>query len=428
MRKKQKKRDRKFNMSATTVVLVCVAILFFSWQVIQVRTQTKKLGGFHYFVGSRDFRAYYTAGRLVLHGVRGNFYDFDTQLTTQQQFVPELKDPKKFMPFLNPPFVAAPVVIVSFLPFTTAYLFWLLVGIVLLLYLCRLVYRVLEGASETIRSYAVFFSLTFLPAVNAVLQGQPSLLFAIALLFGFTNFRAGKDFTAGLWLSLLLIKPQYLLLPVVLLIGHRRFKALLGLGTGLCALLGISWLLVGSSGLLGYRAFASQVPYWGEQDILTVHPQMMHTFKGLLHLLFGTNFTQDIVTFWLFGCTGALVLLLLIWARRWQAKSPQFYLQWASLIVGMIFISPHANFHDVSILLIAGLLVIKYAAFKPRLTINKVLSTAVAVGWFVMLLTLPFAKHFYIQLSVVYMFILLCLLFVALHWETKEPPPGKAIA
>lgn len=420
------KLSQHFRITSTSFAIIIFCALFFVSQGMMIKTQVKEAGGFHYFVGSRDFRAYYMAGKMLMSGVRDNFYNFDTQFTAQQQFAPELKDPKKVMPFFNPPFVALPVVIVSFLPFTSAYVIWLLVHASTLIFYCFLVYRMLKKAPEVVRLVALALSITFLPAVNAVLQGQPSILLALALLLSFEHMRRGKDVRAGMWLSLLLIKPQFLVLPILLLIFRRRFKALLGLAGGVGALGLVSWFLIGFSGLKGYYQLVSKIPAMAKLDAFTIHPQAMHTFKGYLHLAFGTNYTQDIRTFWFIGVAVVLVLLGFIWAKPGWVKSHSFYLQWASLIVVILFVSPHANFHDVSLLLVPGLLIVKYVSEQPlRTPVRRVLLASLAVGWFVMLATLPLAALFGVQLSVLYMLAVICLIFVVLYWENVSPNKQK---
>src|SRR5919199_1371655 len=90
---------------------VRLAGVFLLWLVVFaafLRAQTEDSGIRSHVLGL-DFRAYYTAGRMVLGGVKADFYALPTQYLWQRGFAPEVPDPSRLLPFLNPPFVAAPL-------------------------------------------------------------------------------------------------------------------------------------------------------------------------------------------------------------------------------------------------------------------------------------------------------------------------------
>src|SRR5216683_4039887 len=79
-----------------------------------------------------DFRAYYTAARMLLGGVRAEFYLPSTQFAWQQAWVPELAEPAGLNPFRNPTFVAALFAPLGWLPPEIAFVIWSAVNVALL--------------------------------------------------------------------------------------------------------------------------------------------------------------------------------------------------------------------------------------------------------------------------------------------------------
>lgn len=331
--------------------LVGVAVVVLS--IVQDR-------GFRLYLLELDFRAYYTAGRMVLGGVRAGFYDLPTQYLWQHQFAPEFGDQSYLMPFLNPPFIAIAVAPLAWLPLQVAYLAWAAVNVALLALVCWLLLDVLGGAGSRIKLRALVMSLTFLPVIVTVMQGQLSFVLVLALLLSWRALRSGRDLQGGLWLTLLLVKPQLALVPALALVWKRRLRALGGLALGGAAALLISLLMVGWDGLQGYLRLVLAASSWG--DAYTIHPRAMHTWRGFLHLLLRTDNLADVQPWWPLGVAVALGLLLWGWRGRWSAASSRFDLQWALLVVVVLFTSPHANWHDLSLLLVPGALVVRYLA------------------------------------------------------------------
>src|SRR5207248_3262590 len=61
------------------------------------------------------------------------------------------------------------------------------------------------------------------------------------------SFRAGRDFRAGLWLSVLLLKPQYALLFGLIILWKWRPRALVGTALGALAFFSLGLAVAGSA-------------------------------------------------------------------------------------------------------------------------------------------------------------------------------------
>ena len=346
-----------------------------------------------------DFRAYYTAGRMLLGGVRSDFYTPATQVVWQQSWAPELVDPAQLNPFRNPPFVAALFAPFAFVPPELAFGLWSIVNLAVVVVVIRLAQNAIgEGASESsvARRRAILLIASFLPVMVTLLLGQVSLFLVLGALCAWTAFRAGHDGRAGLALGLLLIRPQFLLLPVVILTLHRRWRALWWLASVSVALLAISLAVVGWDGLVNYTLLLTGTLNW--QDSYSISPQRMHTWRGFLQLLMRTDDPAPVEPEWLIGALVAAFVTLAAW-RKWDPTGPRFDLQWALLIVASIFISPYANFHDLSLLVVAGVLATRAGATRQSLLVSML----PVVGYISVLATQFSEPLFHVQVSVLFM-------------------------
>ncbi len=75
-------------------------------------------------------------------------------------------------------------------------------------------------------------SLTFVPALLCLVQGQDSLLLLLLVVLAFTALRRGRAFAAGCWLGLGLFKFQLVLPIVVVLVLTQGRNARTGLAKG----------------------------------------------------------------------------------------------------------------------------------------------------------------------------------------------------
>lgn len=369
--------------------------------------------GTRFFLLSTDFRAFYTGGHMILNGVSHDFYTLSTQYNWQHSFVPELSHESRLMPFIYPPFVAIPMALIARLPFETAYVVYALWNIILLATLSFLSMRILKSVETKIKVIVVVMTIAFLPILMAVIQGQLSLLLAVALLNAWFSLRLGNKIHSGLWLSLLLVRPHLIVVPLFVFILKRQIRVLVGLTIGSATLFLISFLLVGWAGLQSYINLLIAAFNWG--DAYTRHPQKMQSWNGFLNLVSNTNHLSGIsLILWLLGIIFAIGLLLWAWKGHLRPQTDHFSLQWAILILVMLFTSVHVNFHDLSVLIVPGILVIFYLTKrKQNVKWNTVLTLLLIHGYFFITITLITETFLRLQVSV--LFIILALVVLALR-------------
>ncbi|HEY9807640.1 MAG TPA: glycosyltransferase family 87 protein, partial [Candidatus Obscuribacterales bacterium] len=153
----------------------------------------------------------------------------------------------------NAPFFILPFTMLARLPYSWAYLFWVLLSVALYVAGFSLILRTLEGIPPEAKFTALLLALSFMPfLVECLAGGQTSAVAFFCLALTIHLERRGYQILGGLALSLCAYKPTLLLLIVPMLLVTRRYLTLLGFLAG-CALLAlVSLVMVGWQGCLGY--------------------------------------------------------------------------------------------------------------------------------------------------------------------------------
>lgn len=367
--------------------------------------------GSRLFLLSTDFRAFYTGGQMLLNGVSYDFYNLDTQYIFQHKFAPEVS-PKNLMLFVYPSFVALPFAPLAFLPLDKAYLAWLFLNILLLIFILRSILKLTNELSKSIKILSLFLILLFFPLWNALLQGQLSLLITLSVLQAYLALRSNKNVSAGLWLALLLVRPNLVIVPALVLFVGRRFRALLGLALGSSILLVISLLLVGSKGLFEYINLLRAAFSWG--DAYTMHPQLEPTWRGFLQTVANSDYVKDIQLLWFLGMLCAFGLLCWVWRKSHASSSSHFDLAFAFMTIVIIFTSPHTNYHDLTLFIVPGILIMRYLGRKKKYDIqDKALFILLYLGYIV--ITIAFNAMFFARLHFAAPFMILAMAVLTLR-------------
>jgi hypothetical protein len=145
--------------------------------------------------------------------------------------------PPAFLPLLNVALLLSPA---------AGYLAWTLLSAILIALSFRPGFRALHADHRSTLAAAAFLSL---PVYLTLLFGQVTAWMCLGLSGFLLAARDGKSFRSGLWLTLLLIKPQSLIVLGPGLLVSRRYRALSGLLAGTVAVLVLSYGLAGEAGL-----------------------------------------------------------------------------------------------------------------------------------------------------------------------------------
>lgn len=297
-------------------------------------------------------------------------------------------------PLVTGPVPYPPVFAWAFTPFIrvsppAGFLAWSILNVAAALCLA---WRAGEAAKRYRRLAVVLIVATALPVVYAVWLGQAALLVACAFTEFFLALRAGRDLRAGLWLSLVLLKPQYGVLLGLVLIWKRRWLVVLGVAVGGAILLLGSLLAAGPAAVLAYPGSILQEGDLGGFRAAGVgtYPRYMINWRAALQWLPAAPWapwTADqsgfLLTVALSAATAAGALWL--WRGRWLPGDPQFPLKVSATLGATLLISYHSHLHGAALL--AGPLAAALAEARLHRATRVVIGAAIIVPTALFLVT-----------------------------------------
>ena len=178
-----------------------------AWLVASVLMAISSLISF-----GQDFRGYYAAARILLLG--GNPYDY-------KQLVPILLDVTGRIgnnPYYYPPWFAWFITPIAWLPFDIARGIWMLFNLSIWVVGLWQLSKLLDWPDTGWRRWLMFLFATFLFAWITWRYEQTGIILFTLLVATLTAIRKGQWAWAGLWLALLLIKPNITLILVAAII------------------------------------------------------------------------------------------------------------------------------------------------------------------------------------------------------------------
>lgn len=305
-----------------------------------------------------DFSAFYTGWFMAREGMGSNLYDLSAQTITQRTILDGRSFADDLLPYINPPHLTLPFVPLAWLPLSTAYGVWAIIQIALIMLCIYLLLAITAEIPRPLVIQGIVAFLAFPPLAGTLLRGTFSLLLLAALLLTYRALEQGRERTAGLWLILLSLKPQLLLAPGALLVGTRRWSAILYLSIG-------GFILsIGATAVFGWsiwsaylRLLAEINTYFGQNGI---HPAHMPNLRGLLTNVLGAERAGWINTLstivFILGGLG----LMCLWWRTTTFTSPTAALRFALSITVGLGLSPHLYSHDALLLVLPLVLLARH--------------------------------------------------------------------
>ncbi len=386
------------------------------------------LGGVQWFLrekvleGNSDFTSFYTGVRLVRNHSPTLLYDLETQRRVQHEILGRYELAGGLMAYLHPPHELLLFLPFQYLTYSNAFLTWLGVNLGLLLSLPWAIGRASPELLARRRGTLLLAALAFYPFLVCLWQGQPSILFLMILVWTFVLLRRSKPFSAGVVLGLAFIKFQLMGVVVLALALKRRRKELLGIACTVSVLVLTSILWLGREGMQRYLDLLVKIS--GTHGEMGVSPERMHHWLGQFYAL-GFEGAQS-----LWGAGGAallaLGLLLLIWRRGWDTQETNFGLRFAATLLLALLSSSYLFIHDLSPLFMCLALSLEYLLTAPAFGWKQsTLAGMLGLSPLVWVLTLPVSQQAPVQLSVLWMSLMLFLLLAILQesWRAAGTQP-----
>jgi len=269
------------------------------------------------FISLDDYVEYWSASRL--NRVRGNPYNPD-QLESLQLAAGRLKNVPIMM--WNPPWTLALMMPLSWLPYPSSRVLWLLLNILILFVCVNWCWRAYGGdLRHAWIAWVVAF--TFGPPLHLLKAGQITILLLLGVV-GFLYFSGRqKWWLAGFAAGLITIKPHLLYLfglaLLVWALSNRKWTVLGGFAVFLFTSMGVAWAV--NPALINQYLYA-----------VTAYPPEQWatpTFGAVLRLLFGVD------KFWLQFVPPVLGSL---WFLRYWKRSRSHW-DWLSQVPLLVLVS-----------------------------------------------------------------------------------------
>ncbi|MBV9597962.1 MAG: DUF2029 domain-containing protein [Chloroflexi bacterium] len=299
-----------------------------------------------------DWTMFWAQAMVVRAGDAPDMYDFsgDGPVTRQLQVLSQFYTGSgKFqfaLPVAYPPWFAA-----LFLPFTfpsppIGFLLWSALSFACGVWLVVRFKQMLPSVPLLGAAVLIFGAY---PVALGLFMGQVVLIMGVAVAEMFVSFRAGRDFRAGLWLAVLLLKPQYAVLFGLLILWKWRVRGLLGAALGTIALFVLGLIVVGFPAFLRISDSAGDFA-----DFRSEHaaPLLMINWRALvLYALPWIASNQGVILVAVLSIATVIVLFA-FWQGPWNAAAPEFSTRFAAVALGSLVTSYHSHVHGIALMMV----------------------------------------------------------------------------
>lgn len=286
--------------------------------------------------GTDDFAAFWSIASLALDGHASQIYDLPAVAALQASLgLPQT------VPFFYPPFFVLFVLPFGLLSPGLGYLLWGCANMALLGLAIWLLARDLVPREDRL-TFALLVASS-MPAGRNLYLGQTAFFLLLGFGLAAISLLKGRDRTAGLASTLLLIKPQLLPLWVLALLLCRRFTAIVYLVLGGLVLMLVSTAIVGIDGMAGY---VRSLLFAGGSDGVGFQAVGSHTLAGLAYTLVGETAVRPA-----YISMVALTVALFCWwmLRLNSSPAPDLRLVAGLAVLASLLVSPHSLLYDLSL-------------------------------------------------------------------------------
>lgn len=316
---------------STFILLVVFGVFFFQNRILPIENGFPKT--------PQDFLAFYSASSLTIDGKVAAIYDAEKFIAYEKKLIPSTNG----IPWFYPPtylFMTLPLALTDYV---TSQLIFFCAGLLLFLIASHIWLRWPGG---------LFAAAAFAPVLLNLTYGQNGLFTASFILFAL-YYMHRRPWLAGLFISMLVIKPHLgILIPIALVLG-RYFRVFVWASLFSLLWITLSWL---HFGIDSWHAFISRLAAASEhlhdgKLMLNNMISLLANMRQLgiqseaalvLHVLYTIPFIAVMITVWLKSNSPALQGASLGLATL--AFSPYLFdydLTWQALPIGLLAI--HAS-------------------------------------------------------------------------------------
>ena len=319
-----------------------------------------------------DFSIIYAAGTILRKGDASKLYDLGVQAQVERSF-----GRRKLLIYDHPPFEAILFEPITNLSYTTAYILWGLINVLLWL-LFQAVFRPFAPVPKNDLHYFLLCSL-FFPLWSGLMQGQMSMLLLLVFSLTFVHLERRQDYRAGVFLGLGLFKFPVVIPFALICFLRSKWKMMMGFATAAVLLTALSLLVVGPVGAISYVRMLAAATARSGAPAYTTLPWDMPSLTGFLMTFLVSRISPRSIE-----ATAAILggILLLATARVWRrhdklADGDSSGLMFAAALTLSLVTAPYLNLHDLSLMLLAVFLVLGSSQWASGSRWTVVLKTCI---------------------------------------------------
>ncbi len=360
----------------------------------------------------QDFLSFYISGKFIAQGRTSSLYDESTRhaemimiaqpidVVRETVFPPTAHNPTNArIPNLYGPQVGLLFVPFVRLPFLAAAVMW--VALSSLVYLgCVYAVWICCSSLRPYRAIVSVAAIAFPPLFHFLIRGQLSALILFCFTAAFFAMRADQRLLAGIAFGFLVLKPQFLVAILLILLVTQCWKMLAGLIASAIAQLVFARLYFGASVMDDYNNMLRHASDWMSTAELSLAPIQMHSLRSFWTLLLPWPFAASIL--YLLSSLAVIALAAAIWK-----SSDLLALRFSGLLLPAVLANPHLFIYDLLALTPIFLLLADWSIENPQHLSTPALRVFLYLA-FLLPLFGPLARWTHLQLSVI--------VFVALLW------------
>jgi len=304
-----------------------------------------------------DFPHEYAGGWIVSKGDPSQLYDrsYFNRIQHDPAVIGHRWRPTGFLLPLYPPFYYLWCVPLTALDYRAAAHVFTAFMIAALVASVRLVASV-DRRTRGFVGWWVAAGLCYPPVLDSLIGGQKGTVFLLLFAATFRLLAQQRIFLAGAVFALASVKPQLMLVLLLVMLLNREWRFFAGLAaTGV--VLGIQSLIVGWTPLLDW--IDSILHPWHH----TAMVPRSHNWLGFARLLLGEYSGPATWALWLALIAATGFVLWRVLGGRFAYGSRSFRIQFAAIVLATPLVSPHLYTYDLSILVLPMIL---FALEMPR--------------------------------------------------------------
>ncbi len=325
----------------------CLIILMFI--TLYVYSLFKNISDGQYIT---DYLAFWSAGKVANEAGYSSIYDSNLLESAQLDVLYSLGFQEinfDYFPFPNLSIFVIPFQLLSMISFLPSYWIWTIINWIFLIgYFFYFIRQITPKSRKQKFSSSILFALLFsFPTFNNYSWGQIDALLFICAGEIIRNSIQRRQFTTGIWIGLLVLKPQLIVLIIPSLLIQRSFPILKG------AIVSGSLLTLSSLFISGTKGFVGMIKLW-----LGFLPGMASNFpEGMMNwrmvgLRFNEIFQNNLG--WIIIVIGVLVTLfyyLLMIKKNPEIGSSEWVIVYMGVLTATCSMTWHSHVHMAMIII-----------------------------------------------------------------------------